>query len=320
MRHLGDIDELPAGLRFALAIGMFDGVHRGHLRLLEALGKVARERDAMAVVMTFAPHPAAVLRGTPPPLLCDRSEKLMRLADAGVEIVVEQRFDRAFADQTAQAFLERTCSGRRLVALVMTMESAFGRDRSGGLPEIRRLGPHLGLEIVEIPHLTREMSKISSTRIRNLLAAGRLSDVRRMLGRGYAVVGRVVHGDRRGHTLGYPTANLAFEAPVALPPDGIYAVRAGWGNGDPLSPAHSADGVASLGVRPTFGNDGARLLEVHLFDTDQSLYGRSLRVEFVRRLRGERRFPSAQSLIRQMDRDAARARAVLASATKPNAC
>ena len=320
MRQLGDIDELPVGLRFTLAIGMFDGVHRGHLRLIGALVKAARERAAVAVVMTFAPHPAAVLRGTPPPLLCDRSEKLRRLADAGVDIVVEQHFDRDFAEQTAEAFLERTCSRRKLVALVMTEESAFGRDRSGGLPEIRRLGPRLGLEIVEIPHLTRATSRLSSTRIRSLLAAGRLSEVRRMLGRRYAVVGRVVEGDRRGRTLGYPTANLDFADPVALPPDGIYAVRAGWGNGDQLSPARSADGVASLGVRPTFGNDGERLLEVHVFDIDESLYEVSLRVEFVRRLRAERRFSSAQALIRQMDRDSARARKVLASVTKPNAC
>ena len=316
MRRLGDIDELPGGLRFALAIGMFDGMHRGHLKLIGALAKAARERDAMAVAMTFTPHPAAVLRGTPPPVLCDRSEKLSRLADAGVDIVVEQRFDRDFAGQTAEAFLERICAGRRLVALVMTEESAFGRDRSGGLPEIRRLGPRLGLEIVEIPHLTRLMSRISSTRIRNLLAAGRLSDVRRMLGRRYAVIGRVVQGDRRGRTLGYPTANLAFDDPVALPPDGVYAVRAGWADGDPLSPARSADGVASLGVRPTFGNEGARVLEVHLFAIDEGLYGRSLRVEFVRRLRSERRFSSARALIRQMDLDSARARRVLASEGK----
>lgn len=318
MRRLGDIDDLPRGLRFALAIGMFDGVHRGHLRLIGALVKVSREQGAIPVVMTFTPHPAAVLRGTPPPLLCDRSEKLRRLAEAGVEIVVEQRFDRRFAEQTADEFLERACSGRKLVALVMTQESAFGRDRSGGLPEIRRLGPRLGLEIVEIPHLMREMARLSSTRIRNLLAAGRLSEVRRLLGRRYAVIGRVVAGDGRGRMLGYPTANLAFADPVALPPDGIYAVRAGWGSRDPLNPSRSADGVASLGVRPTFGNHGARILEVHLFDIDESLYGRSLRVEFFRRLRGERRFSSARALIRQMDRDSARSRRVLAAIGSPN--
>lgn len=313
MKRLGDIDELPAGLRFCLAIGMFDGVHRGHRRLLGALTRTARERGAKAVVMTFDPHPAAALRGHAPPLLCDPEEKMARLAELGVDIVVEQRFDTTFAEQTAERFLRRACSDREMVALVMTQESAFGRDRSGGLPEIRRLGPSLGLDVVEVAHVTGASSRISSTRLRNMLGAGRLSDVKRMLGRPYAVIGRVVRGDRRGRTLGYPTANLAFDDDVALPPDGVYAVRAAWGGRDLTRPASRADGVASLGVRPTFGSGGARVLEVHLFDFSADLYGKQLRVEFLRRLRGERKFTSATGLVRQMDRDARRAREVLAS-------
>jgi riboflavin kinase/FMN adenylyltransferase len=317
VKRLGAIDELPAGLRFVLAIGMFDGVHRGHQRLLRTLTKVAREREAKAVVMTFEPHPAAVLRGNAPPLLCDPAEKMARLAELGVDMVVEQRFDPHFAEQTAESFLARACSSREMVALVMTEESAFGRDRSGGLPEIRRLGPRLGLEVIEVAHLTGASARVSSTRLRKLLAEGRLAEVRRMLGRPYAVIGRVVQGDRRGRTLGYPTANLAFAQEVALPPDGIYAVRVGWAGRDPISPQRNVDGVASLGVRPTFDSDGARLLEVNLFEVDEELYGRSLRIEFVRRLRGERKFASAEALVRQMDRDAARARAILTNHRQP---
>lgn len=314
MKRLGAIDELPEGLRFCLAVGMFDGVHRGHRRLLGALTRAAREHDAKAVVMTFVPHPATVLRGHAPPLLCDPAEKMARLADAGIDFVVEQHFDRTFADQTADRFLERACSGRKLVALVMTEESAFGRDRAGGLPAIRKLGPQLGLDVIEVGHLVRGGSKVSSTRLRNLIEAGLLADAARMLGRRYAVVGRVVEGDRRGRELGYPTANLAFDAPVALPPNGIYAVRTSWGDAtEPLAASRVADGVASLGVRPTFESGGSRVLEVHLFDVDADLYGQRLRVEFVRRLRGERRFSSAQALVRQMDRDAARAEEVLAA-------
>ena len=312
MKRLGAMDELPVGMRFCLAIGMFDGVHRGHRRLLGTLVATARERDAKAVVMTFVPHPAAALRGHAPPLLCDPAEKLARMAELGVDVVVEQRFDAAFADQTAEKFLQRACSGREMVALVMTEESAFGRDRSGGLPEIRRLGPELGLEVIQVPHLEGASARISSTRLRSLLATGRLAAVRRMLGRPYAVVGRVVRGDRRGRTLGYPTANLAFDHDVALPPDGVYAVRAAWGGRDLIRATNSADGVASLGVRPTFVSGGSRMLEVHLFDVDVDLYGRSLRVEFVRRLRGEKKFNAAEALIRQMDSDAERAREVLA--------
>jgi riboflavin kinase/FMN adenylyltransferase len=158
--------------------------------------------------------------------------------------------------------------------------------------------------------LTSEGGTLSSTRLRSMLGACRFADVRRLLGRDYSVTGTVVRGDRRGRELGYPTANLSFDEPVALPADGIYAVRTGWGGADPLKPERTAEGVASLGVRPTFGG-GARTLEVNLFDVNEDLYGKSLRVEFVRRLRGEKKFASAEQLVRQMDRDAARARSVL---------
>jgi riboflavin kinase/FMN adenylyltransferase len=313
VKRLESIDALPDGLRFVLAIGMFDGVHRGHRRVIAALRRAAARYDAEPVVLTFDPHPAQVLRGSPPPLLCDASERLALLAAEGVHTVVVQRFDHAFADQPPDAFLERLCRGRYLRALVMTAESAFGRDRAGGLAAVRRLAPHLGFQVIEVSRLATHGLTVSSTGVRNLLADGRLAAVRRLLGRDYAVVGRVVRGDGRGHELGYPTANLAFDPPVALPPNGIYAVRVGWGGRDLLAPQRHADGVASLGVRPTFGEDGARILEVHLFDVDESLYGRRLRVEFVRRLRGERRFATAAALVRQMGRDAVRARSLLRS-------
>lgn len=311
MRVLRSIDELPADLRFALTIGMFDGVHRGHQRAIGTLVRVARRAKAEAVVLTFDPHPAQVLRGSAPPLLCAPEERLARLAELGVDTTVVQPFDAAFADQPPDAFLERICAKRRLVALVMTGESAFGRDRAGILDRIRQLAKEMKFRAVEVARLTSDGGTVSSTRLRGQLAAGRLGDVRRLLGRRYAVSGRVVAGEGRGRTLGYPTANLAFDAPVALPPDGVYAVRVGWGGKDPLRPARTADGVASLGVRPTFGG-GERVLEVHLFDVDQDLYGENLRVEFVGRLRGEKKFSSADALVHQMDRDAARAKSVLA--------
>lgn len=311
MRVLHSIDELPADLRFALTIGMFDGVHRGHQRAIGTLVRAARKARADAVVLTFDPHPAQVLRGSAPPLLCAPAERLARLAQLGVDTTVVQPFDAAFADQTPDAFLDRIRAHRRLVALVMTGESAFGRDRAGILARIRELASEMKFRAVEVARLTRAGGTVSSTRLRAQLAEGRLAEARRLLGRRYAVTGRVVPGDRRGRTLGYPTANLAFDAPVALPVDGVYAVRVGWGGEDPLAPARTADGVVSIGVRPTFGG-GERLLEVHLFDVDEDLYGQNLRVEFVRRLRGEKEFTSVDGLVRQMDRDAARAKSVLA--------
>lgn len=310
MRRVESVDELPKGLRFVLAIGVFDGVHRGHQRVIDTLVRAAREDAVEPVVLTFDPHPARALRGSAPPLLCDPHERFARLAELGVGTIVVQKFDAEFAAQPPDEFLGRLCAGRTLAGLVMTAESAFGRDRAGGLPEIRRLSKSLGFKTIEVPRLASDGNSLSSTRIRKLVESGRLSNAARLLGRRYAVVGTVVAGDRRGRELGYPTANLSFDEEVALPPNGIYAVRARWRGDDPLRPERRADGVASLGVRPTFGG-GARILEVHLFDTDEDLYGERLRVEFVRRLRGERQFSSADALVRQMDRDAARARTVL---------
>ena len=310
MKVLRSIDELPRGLRFALTIGVFDGVHRGHQRALRTLVAAAARDDADPVVLTFDPHPAKVLRGEAPPLLCSPKERLARLAEIGVKTTVVQPFDKSFADQPPEQFLGRLCEGRQLVALVMSAESSFGRDRAGVLPAIRQLGTKSGFRVVAVAQLRSSGGTLSSTRLRGLLAEGRLAGVRRMLGRDYAVTGEIVRGDMRGRTLGYPTANLQFAEPVALPVDGIYAVRTSWGGENPLRPTRRADGVASLGVRPTFGG-GERTLEAYLFDFDENLYGEELRVEFVRRLRGEKKFASAGALVAQMDRDAERARAVL---------
>lgn len=304
------VDELPAALRFVFTLGTFDGVHRGHQRVLHRTVEVAKAHRARPVAMTFEPHPAAVLRGLDPPLLCDPAERLARFAEAGIGLAVVQRFDLEFAAQSAETFLRRLAAGRQIGAIVMTPESAFGHDRDGTLEEVRRLAPELGFEVVEVAQLSAEGRAISSTRLRALLRNGRLADARRLLGRDYAVIGEVVRGDARGRQLGYPTANLHFEREPVLPPDGIYAGRASWGGDDPLRPARRADAVASLGVRPTFPG-GARVLEVHLLDVEEQLYGQRLRFEFVRRQRAERRFSSVDSLVRQMDEDAARARRIL---------
>jgi riboflavin kinase/FMN adenylyltransferase len=309
-----DIDALPAGARLAVTVGVFDGLHRGHLLLLDALERAAARWSASATVVTFEPHPDFVLRGVAPPLLCDPAERLARLEGAGVRHAVLQRFDVAFAAQTPEAFLGRLRAGRDLAGLVMSPESAIGRGRSGTPERLRELGRHEGFGVEVVHALEAGGDRISASRIREALAMGRLPLARRMLGRDPAVVGRVVRGDARGRSLGYPTANLAFDEPVALPADGVYAVRASWGGPDALHPDRVVGGVASLGVRPTF-DPGARILEVHLFDIDEDLYGKRIRVAFVRRQRGERRFAGAAALITQMDLDAARARRILGART-----
>jgi riboflavin kinase/FMN adenylyltransferase len=312
VRILDSIDALPADLRFVATVGVFDGMHRGHAAILSATVKTAARLAAEPVVITFEQHPQGVLRGVTPPLLCDPDEKVARLAEAGVGTSVIQRFDRAFSEQSAEAFVERLGRGRDLAGLVMSSESAFGRDRAGTAESLQRVANADGWRLLEVATLDRGGARVSSGRIRSLLESGRLAEARRLLGRRYAVIGEVVHGDARGRSLGFPTANLAFRAPVTLPPNGVYAVRASWGGLDPLHPGRTADGVAALGVRPTFGG-GERLLEVHLLDFDEDLYGVRIRVELVRCQRGERRFRSADALIRQMTRDAIRARSILSS-------
>jgi riboflavin kinase/FMN adenylyltransferase len=203
----------------------------------------------------------------------------------------------------------------------MTRRSGFGRGRGGTFASMTALGRVDGFAVIEVPERSSGDTPISSSRIREAVVAGRLSEAARLLGRRYAVTGTVVRGDGRGRALGFPTANLAFDQPVALPPDGIYACRVSWDTRDaePAGADHrgprAADGVASLGVRPTFG-PGGRVLEVYLLDIDEDLYGARVRVAFVRRQRGERRYGSVGALVAQMDRDVARARVILSRARR----
>ena len=311
MHILDSIDALPAGLRFVATVGVFDGMHRGHAVIVKAAVDAAMRLSAEPVVITFEPHPQAVLRGVTPPLLCDPAEKLAHLELVGVGTTVIQLFDRAFSEQSAESFVERLTRGRDLCGMVMSSESAFGHDRAGTAESLRRFAETAGWELVEVGTFDRGGGRVSSGRIRSAIEAGRLAEARRLLGRRYAVIGEVVHGDARGRSLGFPTANLGFAAPATLPPNGIYAVRASWGGRDPLHPARAVDGVASLGVRPTFGG-GERLLEVHLLDFDEEIYGVRMRVEFIRYQRGEKRFSHVDALVAQIGRDVTRARRILA--------
>ncbi|MFI5253869.1 MAG: riboflavin biosynthesis protein RibF [Candidatus Limnocylindrales bacterium] len=310
MQRVPGIAALPAGLRFAATLGVFDGVHRGHRAVIESLVASAQQADGAAVAIVFEPHPDLVLRGIAPTLLCDPAEREARLAALGVTHLVAQPFDRAYAAHGATEFVASLADGRRLLAMVMTPGSAFGRGREGTVEMVGGLGDRMGFRVEQVRPVRAGGAAVSSSRIRAALAEGHLAQATGMLGRRAAVTGEVVRGDGRGRTLGYPTANLAFAKPVALPPNGIYAVAATWGGDVPLRPRRRALGVASLGVRPTFGA-GERVLEVHLLDFDEDLYGERLRVEFVRRQRGERRFATVAGLVAQMARDVARARTIL---------
>jgi riboflavin kinase/FMN adenylyltransferase len=314
MLLLRGIDRLPEDTRLAVTVGVFDGVHRGHQQVFRVLDRTARQLAAMPVAVTFDPHPDAVTKGQAPDLLMDPRERLERIGQLVSGIVVVQRFDEVFRRTSAEDFMTRLGGGRNLASLVMTHVSAFGRDRAGTLPVLRQMGLERGWELVEAPTLDSGGARVSSARARELVASGQLDTAATLLGRPFALVGTVAHGEQRGRELGFPTANLSFSTPVCLPPDGIYAARASWGGEAILSPLHHADAVISLGTQPTFGGR-IRLLEVHLLDRDVDLYGQRLRVEFAGWLRGQRRYDSADELVTQMGRDVEHARRMLQKGT-----
>jgi riboflavin kinase/FMN adenylyltransferase len=257
------------------------------------------------VVITFFPHPTSVLAPERAPVsLTPLCERLARIRDAGVSTVVLQHFTRAFAALEASDFVERYLVRRLGVVKVIIGHSVnFGRGRGGNVATLEDAGRRFGFEVEVVGPVTVDGIAVSSTEVRKCLSGGDVVLAARLLGRTYAVEGRVIVGDRRGRSLGFPTANLRPRSPILLP-DGVYAVYGEWG-------AERRGGVANVGRKPTFGQGNLRTLETHLFDFDGDLYGQRLRVSFAERLRGETRFPSAQALVEQIHKDAARAREVL---------
>lgn len=302
----------------AVAIGNFDGVHRGHLALLERARTGAAAVGGQSVALTFEPHPAVVLAPhLAPRLLTTTPRKLELLAGAGLDACVVEPFDRDLAGLSASEFAREVLAdaiGARRV--VVGFDFTFGHKRGGTTATLRELGRELSFEVDVVDAFTVDGLVASSTRARGFVGEGNMAGARVLLGRDYDVSGAVVRGAGRGRQLGVPTANIAPESPL-LPASGIYAVwlqllePAGSGFGDHAGPRLA--GAASLGTNPTF--DGTELsLEVHILDFDGDLYDRRVRVSFVERLRGERRYPGAAELLEQIRRDIADTRRILAAA------
>jgi len=297
--------DVPAALRGAVvAIGNFDGLHRGHRSIVAATVALAGERAAPAALLTFEPHPRRffapdkpLFRITPPDV------KAMVAARLGLAGMIELHFDAALAATSAHDFIEKLLV-ERLGArgVVVGHDFHFGKGRQGTPAFLSEHGAALGLAVRILPPVTEAGEAVSSSAIRASLAAGNIARANHLLGYRWLVRATVRHGDKRGRDLGYPTANLALAPDCGLR-HGIYAVRAAVDG-----TVHT--GVASFGRRPTFDN-GAPLLEVHLFDFRGDLYGRTMDVEFVAFLRPEERFATVEALIAQMDRDSAEARRLL---------
>ncbi len=306
--------DLPPGkspfARTVITIGNFDGVHLGHRSILARVVQRARELGGQAVAVTFDPHPLKLLRPeTPLPLLTTPEQKLQLLAACGLDAAVVLPFTREFAALPARDFVtDYFCERLRVREVVIGHDYCFGRGREGNIDLLKEMGSDLGFSVQVVWAVAADEAVVSSSLIRALLRLGKVVEAGRLLGRPYGVAGTVVRGKGRGaKLLGVPTANIR---PIneLLPASGIYAVRVRRG-------AEILQGVANIGTCPTFDNSEYSL-EVHLMDFEADLYNEALGVDFVARLREERRFPSIEALAAQIHADIAASRLILAAAER----
>ncbi|HLG82748.1 MAG TPA: bifunctional riboflavin kinase/FAD synthetase [Bradyrhizobium sp.] len=296
---------LPSGA--VVAMGNFDGVHLGHRAVIGAAMEMGRSHGRPAFAVTFEPHPRRYFSpNTPQFRLTDETAKLRLLAGTGLAGAVVMTFNKTRAETSAQDFIHHDLIERLGVSgIAVGYDFHFGKGRVGSPSLLVSEAPRLGIEVDVQPHVDIAERPVSSSAIRMALAEGQIGDATTMLGGPWFINGEVIHGEKRGRDLGYPTANIRLDASCGLK-HGIYAVRVGRGK-------DRIDGVASFGRRPTFDN-GAPLLEVFLFDFKGDLYGERLDVAFIGFIREELKFSSIEALIHRMDADSATARAQLAAA------
>ncbi len=312
IRHYRRVPELARGA--VVAIGNFDGVHLGHQAVIAQARRVAERLEAPLAALTFEPHPRAVLgRATGPFRLTPFRVKVRQFAALGVDYLFLLRFDTAFAAMPAPDFVtEVLAAGVGARHVVVGYDFAFGRARQGDVALLRAMAAEAGYEVTQVAAAGSGARVYSASEARELLRQGDMAGVAGILGRYWEIEGRVGGGERRGHQLGFPTANLAV-AGLLQPVNGVYATWAGLGRGQGLDETvdwHPS--VANLGWRPTFDGTEPRL-EVHLFDFSDDIYGRWLRVRFVETIRPERKFDGIDSLKAQIAEDCQRARAILAA-------
>ncbi|MFD2613052.1 bifunctional riboflavin kinase/FAD synthetase [Paenibacillus gansuensis] len=299
--HLGfplDRALLPSdSSRQVLAIGDFDGTHRGHQDVIRRALRIGREEQLPVAIMSFHPHPREILGLSQyGQYLTPLEEKLRLFEQMGVDTAYVVKFTPEFAKLAPETFISDMLIPMGLHTIVVGFDFNFGYRGAGSVSTLREFClPDINVDMV--PPYMAEGEKVSSTRIRNLLEKGNVSEAAELLGRPYSLYGEVVGGDQRGRTIGFPTANLKLHEPFIVPAKGVYAVRAYIGD-------KRFGGVMNIGVKPTFTENTVPSLEVHLFDFDRSIYGETVRVDFLSFIRAERKFSSVQELIDQIGKDA----------------
>ncbi len=305
IQHLPPQNPLPYR-RSVLTIGSYDGVHRGHKRIINNLKQAAKGYQAASALVTFYPRPKALLRiQEQDDYLTTVEEKLLIFQELGLDIAAVLPFTRQFAQTPARDFARQLVEAFHPIELWIGPDFRMGKDRQGDIPHLKELGREFGFLVKVIDQQLADGEVISSTRIRAELAVGRIREVTRLLGNQSFFLGKVVMGCQRGRTIGFPTANVAVAPEKLLPADGVYAV---WIRVD--NKVHPA--VANIGVRPTF-DDAERAVEVHIFDFQQDIYGQQVRVDLVERLRPERKFSGLEALKARIELDSKKAREILSA-------
>jgi len=307
MQHYRSLEEVNLQNSW-LTVGVFDGVHRGHQKIIKQLTAGAHANGAPAVVLTFEPHPASVLSGHEIKCLTLPDERADLLASFGVDVVITQSFTRELSAVTAYEFMSRLTSQLGLKHLLIGYDFALGKGREGNATRLTEIGSELGYTVDVVPALSDESGVVSSTEIRKLIAVGNVIEAARLLGHPYSLHGPVIHGDGRGRTIDVPTANIGYSPEKMIPARGIYACWAYLNE-----KKHQA--AINIGVNPTFTPDKQiPNVEAHLLDFRGEIYGEDVRLEFVARLRDELKFDLVEQLLEQIWRDVAMTRYILGTA------
>jgi len=304
MLHYRSLEEVTLQNSW-VTVGVFDGVHRGHQQVLNKLIAGAHTQGVPAVALTFDPHPAMVLGRGSIKLLTLPGERAKLLGDLGVDVVITHPFDKEVANITAFDFMQQLKDCLGLSHLILGYDAALGRNREGNVARLTEIGLELGYTVETVAALGDESGVISSTEIRKLIAVGNVTEAARLQGHPYRVQGLVAHGDQRGRTIGFPTANLNYAREKVIPAGGIYAC---WGH--VRGERHKA--AVNIGTNPTFTPDKQTMnVEAYLLDFDEDIYDETVTLEFIERLRDELKYDSVEALIEQIRQDVEQTRELL---------
>lgn len=299
MQVFDSIKDLTKNINTILTLGTFDGIHPGHLMIIDKLVRCSKEKGCRNVVITFYPHPRTVLgNSNSVKVLTTQEEKISLLKKLGVENLLVIKFTKVFASIDAKEFIyDYLINGIGLKEVVLGYDHHFGKGRSGNIALLKEIGAKENFIVTPAESFIIDGEIVSSTKIRSALSEGDIPRANKLLGRNYSFSGKVVEGDKRGRTLGFPTANIRISSEdKLLPAIGIYAVRIKIDN-------QVHNGLLSIGKRPTFYSDGETITEVYIYNFDREIYGQIVTVELIERLRGEEKFSSAKELINQMNKD-----------------